>query len=147
MEELIPILIIVIVSILSSVANKNKKSAQQIKQMEARKQAMATEAEHMQEQRAAAAPSAQPAPVIRPTVTAPAPKAAPRAPIAPAPARMGVEGEDACHEYMLDEKRPQVNRPRPQNEDSESAAQELVRGVIIGEILRRPVQKRYGRQA
>ena len=77
----------------------------------------------------------------------PAPVVMPRVPLTPAPAQMGPEGEDACHEYMLDEPGMIPKTPILQEHDSEEAARELVRGVIIGEILRRPARRPYGRQA
>lgn len=76
----------------------------------------------------------------------PAPAPVPAAPPSPAPAQIGPEGEDACHEYMLHEAQEET-REMPQQPDSEAAARELVRGVIIGEILRRPSGRRCGRRA
>ena len=73
----------------------------------------------------------------------PAPFAAP-AP-QPTPARMGVEGEDACHEYMLPtEEEQQSVKPLAEGGGNEELAQDLVKGVIISEILRRP--QPYGRR-
>ena len=150
MEELLPILIILIGAV-SSWMKKKKQSEQQKQQLEARKQAVQQAvAKQMEQQKkaAAAAPMQtqihweQPAPAVQP-----APVAAPHVPLTPAPAQMGTEGEDACHEYMLDEPIEIKKTPVLQEKESEETARELVRGVIIGEILRRPAVKRYGRQA
>lgn len=96
----------------------------------------------------ARSPTDQAAPASAPARPAPAPVSAPvpAASPAPAPAQIGPEGEDACHEYMLHETQEET-REMPQPPDSEAAARELVRGVIIGEILRRPSERRCGRRA
>ena len=61
----------------------------------------------------------------------------------PVPAVMGPEGEDACHEYMLDEEPGELASDPAPEADSE-LARDLVKGVIIGEILNRP--RMYGRR-
>lgn len=57
------------------------------------------------------------------------------------------EGEDPCHAYML-HNQPDARPAREAGEEegpSESGSQ-LVRGVIMGEILRRPERRYYGRR-
>ena len=66
-------------------------------------------------------------------------------PAAPAPARMNGEGQDDCHAYMLDDSAPVVAADEKTEEEKQQAAQELVRGVIISEILNRP-RPGYGRR-
>ena len=55
------------------------------------------------------------------------------------PARMSGEGVDDCHEYMLKD-RPATDSviDAEAEKEQQEAARELVRGVIIGEILSRP---------
>ena len=68
------------------------------------------------------------------------------APAMPAPARMGMEGVDACHDYMLGQpKHPQSMPDAAQLQESQ-AAQELLQGVILSEVLRRPAPKAYRRR-
>lgn len=64
----------------------------------------------------------------------------------PAPARMGMEGVDACHDYMLGQpKHPQSMSEAVQLQEGQ-AAQELLQGVILSEVLRRPAPKAYRRR-
>lgn len=56
---------------------------------------------------------------------------------APAPARMGVEGEDACHEYMLEDASEEEKAPADEARDPEQA-KDLVKAVVMSEILNRP---------
>ena len=58
--------------------------------------------------------------------------------------RMGREGEDACHEYLF---QPQEEAPAFPHASENERARELVRGVILSEILARPRPRRYGRRA
>lgn len=58
--------------------------------------------------------------------------------------RMGREGEDACHEYLF---QPQEEAPAFPHAPENERARELVRGVILSEILARPRPRRYGRRA
>lgn len=62
-----------------------------------------------------------------------------------APARMNGEGRDDCHAYMLDDAAPAAAADEKTEEEKQQAAQELVRGVIISEILNRP-RPGYGRR-
>lgn len=150
MEDMLSSLLtlaIIILSIVAKVKKNQKKAAP------AAKKAPVQQASPAEIPRAAAPaiPVQQAIPVSPMPAPVPMQAAAPVAPAtpkAPAPARMGPEGEDACHEYMLDEQRPAGGIPALQEDEQQSeAARDLVRGVIIGEILRRPAVKRYGRQA
>ena len=142
MEEFLPILIILIGAI-SSWMKKSKKSTQQKQQLEARKQAVQQAAHRQMEQQKTVMPMPEiPRQPIMPSLSSHVSNE-----FAPAPAQMGEEGEDDCHEYMLDEPAAVPKAPAAQDHDSEEIARELVRGVIIGEILRRPVHRNYGRQA
>jgi hypothetical protein len=60
---------------------------------------------------------------------------------------VGNEGEDCCHEYMLDQPAEQPADFLPMQEETEGLrAKALLQGVIYSEILgRRPV-KRYGKR-
>lgn len=60
------------------------------------------------------------------------------APVPPSyqPPRMGQEGEDACHEYMLGDT-PAVSSPEG-GAARTIQENELVRAVVMAEILRRP---------
>lgn len=147
MEDMLSFLLTLAIIILSIVAKvkKNQKKA-----VPAAKKAPVQQASPAEIPRAAAPaiPVQQAIPVSPMPAPAPMKAAFPAAPKAPAPARMGPEGEDACHEYMLDEQRPAGGIPALQEDEQQSeAARDLVRGVIIGEILRRPAPRRYGRQA
>ncbi len=67
-------------------------------------------------------------------------------PVQPAAAAIGPEGVDQCHDYVL---RKQETDPILLEEDAaeeNETAQELLRGVILSEILRRPAAKPYRRQ-
>lgn len=147
MEDMLSFLLTLAIIILSIVAKvkKNQKKA-----VPAAKKAPVQQASPAEITRAAAPaiPVQRAIPVSPMPAPAPMKAAFPAAPKAPAPARMGPEGEDACHEYMLDEQRPAGGIPALQEDEQQSeAARDLVRGVIIGEILRRPAPRRYGRQA
>ena len=102
-------------------------------------------------QRPAAAP--QPA---RPAA-APRPSPAPLTPHAPAPFEahmhtpmmgiegVGTEGEDCCHEFMMEDSAPEESDFLPlSEEDSSDRARALLQGVIYSEILGRRPQRRYG---
>lgn len=68
------------------------------------------------------------------------------APAMPAPAKIGAEGTDDCHDYMLGQpKHPQSMPEAPRTQESQ-AAQELLQGVILSEVLRRPAPKAYRRR-
>ena len=68
------------------------------------------------------------------------------APVMPAPAKIGAEGADDCHDYMLGQSEQSRSMPEtPQTQES-PASQELLRGVILSEILRRPAPKAYRRR-
>ena len=147
MEDMLSFLLTLAIIILSIVAKvkKNQKKA-----VPAAKKAPVQQASPAEIPRAAAPaiPVQRAIPVSPMPAPAPMKAAFPAAPKAPAPARMGPEGEDACHEYMLDEQRPAGGIPALQEDEQQSeAARDLVRGVIIGEIFRRPAPRRYGRQA
>ena len=61
----------------------------------------------------------------------------------PQPPRMGVEGADDCHDYMLaPENAPQASMA-PLEDGGNPLAQDMLRGVIMSEILGR---KRQGRR-
>lgn len=126
MLNLFPLIVMIcVMSVFSSVVTQRKKAA------EAAKKAPRPAAP------APAAP-AEPAPVPEPA----AEKRVPEQPLVrkPAPPVMGVEGADDCHEYMLPRKKAAPAR-QPEPEDEENpAAQELLRGVILSEVLgrRRP---------
>ena len=63
---------------------------------------------------------------------------------APAPLEV-MEGVDPCHDALYDEPRtelddyePETLTPQPESSD---AAQELMRGIILSEVLTRPSQR------
>jgi len=56
----------------------------------------------------------------------------------PVPARMNGEGKDDCHAYMLDEDEAASVSEEKTDEEKQQAAQDLLRGVILSEILQRP---------
>ena len=67
-------------------------------------------------------------------------------PVMPAPAKIGAEGTDDCHDYMLGQpKHPQSMPEVPRTQESQ-ASQELLQGVILSEVLRRPAPKAYRRR-
>ena len=122
MEGILPILM-VIISILS-VISKAQKQKQEAKKAGAFRDAPAMK---MPEKEAvvSSVPLAPAAPV--------------RSFFEPAPAVMGMEGEDACHEYMLpDQEKAETGTLAPEENRDNRQAQELVRGVILSEILARP---------
>lgn len=115
------IVIIILMSSLSSVVQKRKMA-------EAAKKAAPP----------AVPVPAEPAPVPEPA----AERRAPEQPLVrePAPPQMGVEGADACHDYMLPRKKAAPARQPESEDEANPAAQELLRGVILSEVLgrRRP---------
>ena len=141
MEQLAPIIMLIVISLLSSLAKKKKSTAGQRtvrrveeRRREDRREEMAQEAERMlleremakarQETKKEAPEWAQPAAPAYTPIT---------------PARMSGEGVDDCHEYMLED-RPATDSviDAEAEKEQQEAARELVRGVIIGEILSRP---------
>ena len=61
----------------------------------------------------------------------------------PRPPQMGVEGADDCHDYLLaPENAPAVPEAPPENSEN-ALAQDMLRGVIMSEILGR---RRQGRR-
>jgi len=124
MDGILPI-IVVIISILSAFAKMQKKA----KPFTKRKTV-----------------SSAPAPaeaVPPPTSTVAVQNPVPMFQRTPAPAVIGPEGEDACHEYMLEDEQEEAT-PALEAESRPVWAQDLVKGVIIGEILSRP--RGYGRR-
>ena len=67
-------------------------------------------------------------------------------PVMPAPAKMGAEGADDCHDYMLGQSEHPLSMPEASRTRESQASQELLRGVILSEILRRPAPKAYRRR-
>ena len=123
MDGILPILM-VIISILSVVSKAQKQKEAARKKAEAFRDAPAMK---MPEKEAvvSSVPLAPAAPV--------------RSSFEPAPAVMGMEGEDACHEYMLpDQEKAETGTLAPEENRDNRQAQELVRGVILSEILARP---------
>ena len=66
-------------------------------------------------------------------------------PAAPVPARMNGERLDDCHAYMLEDTAPAAAADEKTEEEKQQAANDLIRGVIISEILNRP-RMGYGRR-
>lgn len=103
-------------------------------------------------QRPAAAPQpARPAAASRPSPAPPTPQHTP----APFEAHMhtpvmgiegvGTEGEDCCHEFMMEDSAPEESDFLPlSEEDSSDRSRALLQGVIYSEILGRRPQRRYG---
>ena len=127
MLNLFPLIVIIcVMSVFSSVATQRKKAAE------------------------AAKKTARPAVPVAPAPAEPAPvsdlaaaeRRAPEQPLVrePAPPVMGIEGADDCHEYMLPRKKTAPARQPEPEEEENPAAQELLRGVILSEVLgrRRP---------
>lgn len=91
----------------------------------------------------------QPAPEARrplaPALEATAPgQMRPRISARPTPTVMAPEGEDPCHDDMLFEQQNEGSAPAsPEARAAQAAAQELLRGVVLSEILRRPRQRAY----
>ena len=63
----------------------------------------------------------------------------------PAAPVMGTEGEDACHDYMLDEAPATLKAVQEDQGLSQEEAKDLVRGIILSEIMARPHQRFAGR--
>ena len=119
MDGILPILM-VIISVLSAISKMQKKK-------EAERKKAAVPAVPVEEMKT---------PESRPIYKA-AP-AFPPAPVFQAP-QMGTEGEDLCHEYMLpDEDETGKDALAQENTGDNERTQELVRGVILSEILARP---------
>lgn len=58
---------------------------------------------------------------------------------------IGVEGEDSCHEFMLNDVGITAANAEEKSDLSPQQAQELVRGIILSEILARPQQRYWGK--
>ncbi|MBE5783226.1 MAG: hypothetical protein E7329_07950 [Clostridiales bacterium] len=128
MEELFPVLILIIATIASAATKvKQKKAAAQKNQENFRKSVT----EEYQRKEEKEQPAAKP-------VFASAAPARPAAANRQAPARMGTEGEDACHAYMLDDPSPIYMEEQVSQEARRQTARELLQGVIMSEVLRRP---------
>lgn len=63
----------------------------------------------------------------------------------PAAPAMGMEGVDPCHEFMLDDPAAPRTETLDDSGISPEEAQELVRGIIISEIMARPQTRFAGR--
>lgn len=63
----------------------------------------------------------------------------------PAAPVMGTEGEDACHDYMLEDSPITLKEAQEDQGLSQEEAQDLVRGIILSEIMARPHQRFAGR--
>ena len=63
----------------------------------------------------------------------------------PAAPVMGTEGEDACHDYMLEDSPLTLKEAQEDQGLSQEEAQDLVRGIILSEIMARPHQRFAGR--
>lgn len=168
MEDFPVALILIILSIVTSVM-KNKKKQEKKAQKQAKKQAMVSP------QRTAKAAPAPAVPAMSvwdeaERELAPMQPAAPsmgregsdachdymlpKVPLTPiktfenhAPAApvIGTEGIDPCHEFMLDEAASIKTETLDETGMNEEQARELVRGIILSEILTRP-QARYARR-
>ena len=125
MEGILPILM-VIISILSVISKAQKKDA-------GKKKAFFPPADPVIEGKK---PESKPAFVSAPM---------PAQPAAPAAPRMNEEGKDACHEYMLPDLEQQESAV-PENSPDVQQARELVRGIILSEILTRPQPRGCGRR-
>lgn len=66
-------------------------------------------------------------------------------PVQPSPAEIGTEGADACHDYMLRKQEAEPMLLTEEETEENETAQELLRGVILSEILHRPASKPYRR--
>lgn len=119
MDGILPILM-VIISILSVISKAQKKDA-------GKKKAVFSPADPAME---AEKPESQPVFVSAPLPQTPAPAF-------PAP-RMGEEGKDACHAYMLPDPEETETAPLQEEASDPEQARELVRGIILSEILARP---------
>lgn len=63
----------------------------------------------------------------------------------PAAPVMGTEGEDACHDYMLNGSSVTLKAAQEDQGLSQEEAKDLVRGIILSEIMARPRQRFTGR--
>lgn len=143
MEEFAPIIMIIIISLVSGLVRKSKQTAQQRQQAARRIQANLREEMRQEEEKLKAKILEekkqediwnQPA----------APAYTPVTP--PAPAKMNGEGRDDCHAYMLDNPiEVSAAVETVTDEERERAANDLLRGVIVSEILNRP-RLGYGRR-
>lgn len=141
MDGILPILI-VIISVISSIAKQQKKKEAAGKTKVAPQAFVPKATKAPQPVTAAAMP--KPQPVLKPQ---PKPQPQLMSQWAPAPAVIGPEGEDQCHEYMLDEKAlREESLPVQEKGTEEETARELLRGVILSEILARPNPRAYGRR-
>ena len=117
-EMLIPLFIIIIT--IAATAAKAKKASDEMKRKAEGENAPMDDGETDFEERRP--PAARPAAAGK----------------GPAPARMGEEGRDACHEYMLDDPAPLMEESPADLEARRQTARELLQGVIMSEVLRRP---------
>lgn len=127
MSELLPVLAVILV-VLGLIEKKHKFTA-------AKRGAQPAQAAPLPPRQEAAQPMpVQPAP--------------PPAPLQPrVNARIATEGEDPCHAYMLDEPLPSQGELEPENEArADARGQELVRSMVLGEIMRRPERRPWGRR-
>lgn len=170
MEEFPIVIIAIILSIISAVNKNKKKQTAAARRQLAQERNAAAEAKAPKEPPVAQKPAAVPAM----SVWHDEPPAASHAPVMgaegtdschdymlprvekkpvkkslenhrPAAPAMGMEGVDPCHEFMLDD----PTAPRTETLDdsgiSPEEAQELVRGIIISEIMARPQTRFAGR--
>lgn len=141
MEEFAPIIIIIIVSLVSGLVRKSKQTAQQRQQAARRIQAKQREEMRQEEEKLKARTREE----KKWEDIWNQPAAAAYTPVkTPAPARMNGEGKDECHAYMLDETSPAVTDEKSDAEKQQTA-DDLLRGVILSEILQRP-RPVYGRK-
>lgn len=159
MSELLPVLVIILM-VVGWIEKKRKPSAANRRPpLPQRTPALVQEktSAAIQEKMPIAAREETPAshrPVPAPVGDMPA-QAAPTKPMRPrleSPIAQGAptdEGEDPCHAYMLDEQpasRSDREAGEGEGEEPSESASQLVRGVIMGEILRRPERRYYGRR-
>ena len=136
MEEFAPIIMIIIISLVSGLVRKSKQTAQQRQQAARRIQANLREEMRQEEEKLKAKileEKKQEDIWNHPA----APAYTPVTP--PAPAKMNGEGRDDCHAYMLDNPiEVSAAVETVTDEERERAANDLLRGVIVSEILNRP---------
>ena len=146
MEEFGGVIILIILSIVSSLAKKAKRNneskiarriegrRQQEMEIDAIQQKLAQEKEEAKRQAHRQAEKKEEDVWHQPA--APAYSAS-------VPAAMNGEGIDSCHEYMLGDTAAAVSASAEEEEATrQQSAKELLRGVILSEILARPSQQR-----
>ena len=139
MSELLPILAVILI-VMGLIEKKLKFPAAK------RAEPSPQEAAPPIREQAAGPAAPRPAPAVW---DAPPVRPAPPKPLEPrADARPASEGEDPGHAYMLNEPRLSQKEP-PETEEEERAGalgRELVRGMVLGEIMRRPERRPWGRR-